>query len=127
MPTYYMQAQRDPIVADLEAGNATGLAARRNLPMSNANFVRCTDDAAFLARHAAARPPTSYPHYVAPNSASTSTPPTRPVYELAGGVRGTREVGRANVGEGCNPAIARSGDYMAFSPEFRADRVTLCR
>jgi hypothetical protein len=60
---------------------------------------------------------------VAPNGLTL----TRPAYALTTGVRGTVAVGRADVGAACDPAKARSGDYMTFGPLFAADRVALCK
>jgi len=58
------------------------------------------------------------------------TVPTRPAYTLTDGVRGTKEVGRATVGQRCNidtPTLASGNDLWAqYGPEFLHGRVALC-
>lgn len=127
LPTYFLQPRRDEFVAAAERGDAVWLLAQRNRPMSDANFVRCTDAPELLAAWHAARPATSYLYRVAPNPQSTATPPTRPVYQLINGARAPWAGPRAVVGEGCRPEIARDGDYMAFGPGFAVDLVALCK
>lgn len=127
LPTYYLQARRGQFEDALMRGDSAWLAAQRITPRTDANYVRCADEITFAARHTAARPAPYFAFRVAPNAASTSTPKTRPVYEVVDGVRGTKEVARAVVGAGCNHNITRIGDYMAFAPDYAPNRVTLCK
>lgn len=127
MPTYYLQTPRESFNSALESGDMSWMLAQRNRNLSDVNLARCLNSPNLVAKHEAVRPPTLYQFYVAPNLASTSVPKTRPVYDLVQGVRGTKEVGRAITGEGCNHLIARSGDYMAFAPLFDPTKVTLCK
>lgn len=58
------------------------------------------------------------------------TASTRPAYELVNGIRGTKEVARATVGQLCNalrPALVSGNDLWAeFGPNYVAGRVALC-
>lgn len=76
---------------------------------------------------ASAPPPTPvYTHQVKTNG----TTATRPAYTLADGVRGTKEVARATVGQPCDttrPTLASGADLWAeFGPDFVQGRVALC-
>lgn len=70
-------------------------------------------------------PPT---HRVKPNPGQT----TRPVYAVVNGVRSTTATAnvRATVGAACDAKVqfpSGTDAYMAFAPDFAADKVTLCK
>ena len=71
-------------------------------------------------------PPPVYTHAVKPNGLIL----TRPAYALTNGVRGTREVSRATVGQPCDttrPTLASGADlWSEFGPAFTAGVVALC-
>lgn len=75
-------------------------------------------------------PPASAPtvtHRVKTNGTST----TRPAYALANGVRGTKEIGRADVGSDCDlskPTLPSTGSdvWASFGPNFTSGVVALC-
>ena len=71
-------------------------------------------------------PPSAFTHAVKANG----TVLTRPAYLLTAGVRGTKEVARATVGQPCDltkPTLASGTDVWAqFGPDFVAGRVALC-
>ena len=128
-PTQFAQAKRDEYISAAEKGDAAWLAAHRTWGRTHPEYVRCVDSGDMPARSAAARPAAiaasqAAPAYrVAPNGLTL----TRPVYSLTDGVRGTKEVARVAVGVACDPARARSGDYMSFAPDYARDRVALCK
>ena len=99
------------------------LESRATWAPDHPEMLRSVNNAAARAIQEAARPADLYTYRVAPNLPSLS----RPVYEFANGVRGTREVARAAVGAGCNHNLPRSGAYMTFAPDFAPNRVTLCK
>jgi hypothetical protein len=80
----------------------------------------------------ASAPPPIPMFKVKDNSASTTVPRTRPAYGLGGGVLGTKELGRAVVGEACSPgrptlAAKTVGEtWMEFGPAFVPGVVAIC-
>ena len=128
LPSYFLQSKRDEYIAAAERGDMAWLIANRTLAPTNSEYMRCANDAAFVARSLALKPRDMYPYRVAPNPSSTSVPQTRPAYKIVNGVRVTGDGLRAVVGEGCRPDIARIDvDYMAFGPLFAADIVAICK
>jgi len=78
---------------------------------------------------AATSPAPSY--VVKPNASSTKALPDRPAYSLANGVRGSKELGRALVGQPCTtalPTLASTGTdlWASFGPAPTAGVVALC-
>ena len=71
-------------------------------------------------------PAPTYTHAVKANGVS----PDRPAFLLTAGVRGTKEVSRATVGQPCDltkPTLASGTEVWAqFAPDFVAGRVALC-
>lgn len=125
-PTQFAQGARDEYITAAERGDSAWIAAHRTWGRTHPEYVRCVDSGDLPARSAAARPAAIAPwpaYRVAPNGLTL----TRPVYALTDGVRGTKEVARVAVGVACDPARARSGDYMSFAPDYARDRVALCK
>ena len=64
----------------------------------------------------------AYTHFVKVNGTTT----TRPAYALTNGVRGTKEVARATVGQPCKNATGTADQWLTFGPNFAADVVAIC-
>jgi len=75
-----------------------------------------------LVQPVPAPPAPTYTHAVKVNSTST----TRPAYALTNGVRGTKEVARATVGQPCKDATGTTDQWLMFGPIFTANVVALC-
>lgn len=63
-----------------------------------------------------------YTHAVKTNGTAT----TRPAYALTSGVRGTKEIARATVGQPCKAASGTADQWLIFGPAFAANVVALC-
>lgn len=65
--------------------------------------------------------------------AATSADGTRPAYSFVNGIRGTTSIARAKSRELCKLDVAQSASgvqdkvFAAYGPDFRVDRVTLCK
>lgn len=51
---------------------------------------------------------------------------SRPAYALTNGIRGTKEVARATVGQPCKDATGTADQWLTFGPTFTANVVALC-
>lgn len=71
--------------------------------------------------------PVAVPQFAVKQNLTSST---RPAYTLTSGVRGTKEVARATVGQPCKadrPTLASGSDLWAeFGPDFKPGVVALC-
>jgi hypothetical protein len=72
-------------------------------------------------------PPDPVKRYVVKTNGTSLT---RPVYAFDGTTRGTKEIGRASVGQPCSlhmPTLASGSDLWAsFGPDFEPSKVALC-